>query len=588
MSIIRIAKKYLRVLSKHQKTRVVELMILMIIGGILETGSVTLILPFMNAVMEPEKTMQNQYVSLVCGVLNISSAKVFLLFLAIVLAILYVLKNIYLLFEYSIQYRFVYGNMLEMQKRMLNNYLHRPYEFFLNAQSGEIIRSITGDIETTFSLLVTLLSMMTEVIVSGMLIISVLLITPLITIIMAVVLLLLVSLINIKLKPILKQAGKNRQKALSEMNKWLLQSIQGIKDLKVTHKEDFFENKFNEYGNLSVTALRKGQILSITPRFVIEAVSMSVIFLTVAGYIYSGSDLETIVPILSAVAMAAIRLLPSVNRISSGMTTISYAEPMLDSVIQNLGELSNGDKISLEMDLTYKDKYKQTAKINDIENSIELQEVVYSYPNTDECVLNKASMKIKKGDFIGIVGTSGAGKTTTMDIILGLLQPQEGAVFADGVNILEDRAGWLKQVGYIPQMIFMLDDTIRENVAFGVPKECIDDKKVLQALKEASLEEFVNSLPQGLDTMIGERGVRLSGGQRQRIGIARALYNNPSILLFDEATSSLDDETEAAIIESINSLKGKKTLINIAHRKSTITKCDHIYKVYDQKIEQIK
>lgn len=550
----------------------------------METMSVSLILPFMNTVMHPDDTMKNKYVVMLCDIFGIQSSRTFLVFLALILAAVYLLKNAFLIFEYNIQYRFVYGNMFQLQERMLSNFIHRPYEYFLQVNSSEIVKVINTDVPTTFGILTTLLQLFTEIIVSGMLIATVFVIEPGITILVAIVLLALVMGINSIIRPVLKSAGEKTQDASVGMYKWLLQSIQGIKELKVMVKEKFFEINFDKYGLEYIRALRKNYTVAMIPRFLIEAVCMSTMFMLLAVLIYRGRPLESIIPTLSVVALAAMRLLPSVNRISSHFSAISYGEPMLDKLIENLNDISGKKVVSLSMD-AYEDK-ETTNKICNIQHSIELSHITYSYPGTEKEVLEDAGLAIKKGQSVGIVGASGAGKTTVIDIMLGLLHPQGGNIFIDGVDIQEDIQGFLRQVGYIPQTIFMLDDSIRANVAFG--EEEISDDEVWRSLVEASLYDFVKDLPNGLDTQIGERGIRLSGGQRQRIGIARALYHNPEILVFDEATSALDNETERSIMESINHLKGQKTMIIIAHRLTTIENCDVIYQVDNGKIVKKK
>lgn len=581
MQIIRVLKKFNLILSGHQKLRIFELVILMVIGGILETCSVSLILPFMNIVLNPNETMENKYVSIICNWLGIESSRTFLVFLAVILAAIYLLKNIYLLFEFNVQYRFVYGNMFQMQKRLLSNFIHRPYEYFLAVNSGEVIRIVSSDTALTFGLLTTLLQLFTELVVSGMLIAAVFLITPGVTIGIAIVLFILVIAINRVLKPMLRKAGLENQQAAAGMNKWLLQSIQGIKELKVMTKETFFEQNYNAYGSRYVVAMRKNNVLGVIPRFFIEAVSMSTMFILVAVLIYQGAALEVIVPMLSAVALAAMRLLPSINRITAALAAISYNEPMLDKLIESLKDMSGKSAISLAMDVSYHEKVTGNSVIGSLQKEIKLENITYGYPGAKANVLSNASLTIEKGESIGIVGSSGAGKTTAVDVLLGFLEPQEGRVLLDETDIREDMPGFLHQVGYIPQMIFMLDGSIRDNVAFGENE--IDDEKIWRALEDASLAEFVKTLPENINTQIGERGVRLSGGQRQRIGIARALYHNPRILVFDEATSALDNETEKSIMESIDHLKGQKTMIMIAHRLTTIYNCDHVYKVEDGK-----
>ena len=444
-------------------------------------------------------------------------------------------------------------------------------------------------------------------------------IAPTITLCIAVLLIALMLLINYVLKPILHQAGVNNQKSAAAMNSWLMQSIQGIKELKVQRKEEYFQENYDRAGTIYVSSLRKNYVLSAVPRFMLEAISMGAFFIIVALMIYKGADLNTVVPMLSAVAMAAVRLLPSVNRISGALASISYTEPMLDKLIENLKAISGSEEISLAAgDLKAKTEARteeaEGSAISDgnanrpadtgaggtaetgadsvgtafprLSRAITVEDVVYHYPKSDKNVLEHANLTITPGESVGIVGQSGAGKTTLVDIILGLLRPASGRVAIDGVDIRTDNQAWLAQIGYIPQMIFMLDGTIRDNVAFGEDAEDIDDADVWAALREASMEDFVKSLPDGLDTQLGERGVRISGGQRQRIGIARALYTNPSVLIFDEATSALDNETEAAIMDSINHLHGTKTMIIIAHRLTTIAGCDHVYRVEGGKIRR--
>ena len=518
MSILRITKKFSQILTGHQKLRIFELAVLMVIGGFLEMFSVSLVLPFMDAVMQPETTMEKWYVRWVCELLDLHSPRTFLVAMALALAVVYIAKNVYLLLEFNVQYRFVYGNMLAMQRRVLRSYINRPYEYFLKVSSGEIIQVITGNVPHAFSLLQSLLAMFTELIVSGMLIAVVFVVAPLPTITIAAVLLLLLVAINFFIKPVLRKAGLSQQNAGMGMNKWLIQSIQGIKELKIMGKEEFFQNNFDVYGTTYVNSLRKNQILGVIPRFFIEALSMSTMFFIVAALIYRGNDLETIIPMLTAVAMAAIRLLPSVNRISQGLAGIAYYEPMLDKLIENLRELGDGEKVSLDPNgMDWTDVEKQ-ANLSSFQDTIELHSISFRYPEGENDVLSDAGLTIQKGESVGIVGASGAGKTTAVDILLGLLHPQQGQVLVDGIDIADDIRGWHDQIGYIPQMIFMLDDTIRNNICFGEEARSVSDDKVWRALEDASLAEFVRSLPEGLDTEIGERGVRLSGGQRQRTG----------------------------------------------------------------------
>lgn len=577
--ILKMIKKFRKILSKHQKFRIFELFILMVIGGFVETCSVAFILPFMDAVMNPGQIMDTWYGRAICQGLGITSPRTLLVVLSVALAFLYISKNIYLMFEYNIQYKFVYGNMFALQKKMLNVFIHRPYEYFLSVNSGEVIRIITSDTAAAFNLLITSLNLITETVVSIMLVSTIFVIMPAVTVCIAMLLLVLLIMIYLFVKPLLRKAALNQQKAGTGMNKWLLQSIQGIKELKVMQKEEFFQSNYDKYGQVNIRSMRWNQTLGIAPRFIIEGVSMGAMFIAIAVMVYEGTDLESMIPMLTAVAMAAIRILPSINRISNALTSVAYGEPMLDKVIENLADMDEAEKSEMAES---KDRPADTGKVPALSEKLLFHKIEYHYPKTAVNVLSEASMMMKRGESVGIVGSSGAGKTTSVDIVLGLLKPQKGAVFVDGVDIRNDLSSWLSQIGYIPQMIFMLDDSIRANVAFG--EKAVSDDEVWRALKDASLDEFVRSLPEQLDTQIGERGVRLSGGQRQRIGIARALYKNPQVLIFDEATSALDHTTESTIMEAIHGLKGTKTMIIIAHRLTTIEACDRIYRIEDGKI----
>lgn len=576
MQILRVVKKFRQILNRRQKVKIVELVILMVIGGFLEMCSVSLILPFMETVLEPDKIMSQKIVIELCGMLGIRHYRTFLVFLALLLASIYIIKNVFLIIEFNIQNRFIYSNQFEIQKRLLHNYVQRPYEYFLDANMGEILRVINTDTRYTFILLANMIQFFTELIVSFALVITVFVITPLVTVIMSIMILILLLLIMAVVRPIMRKNSIRSQKKEAIMNRWLMQSIYGIKEIKVTKKENYFEEEFCKNGLEFQKMNCQNITLSIVPRYLIEAVSMSSFLLVIAFILYKGALLEDIIPILSVVAMAAIRLLPSANRISQCMGSMAQNEPYLDKMIENLKEVHNYTG--------FENNDTNTVQIGRLDKAFGLNDIQYKYPTGEKNVLEKATLEIKKGETVGIVGSSGSGKTTTIDLLLGLLRPQDGCVVVDGTDISLDKEGWLSQIGYIPQSIFMLDGSIRENVAFGVPVGEVDEKAVVEAIRDAALLEFVESLPEGLDTKIGERGVRLSGGQRQRIGIARALYTNPSILFLDEATSALDNETEAEIMDAINKLHGNKTIVIIAHRLSTIEGCDHVFRVENKGI----
>lgn len=581
-----IVQKFLKILNKRQKLRVIIIGIMMVIGAFWETLGVGLILPLVTAITTPNFIETNKYAKMVCELFDLHTTRTFMIVVIAALIFVYIFKNMYLFLEYYVQARFICNNRFAVQCRLMETYLHRPYEYFLNAESGEIVRVITNDTQSTFFLLSTVLSFFTEGVVSVALIITIIATDPFMAILLAVVLGGMMLLIGKLIKPVLRRAGINFQQNSAKTNKWLLQSINGIKEVKVAEKEGYFLEQFSKYGKRAIDSEKKNTVLLNVPRLAIEAFGISSMLAVIALLMWRGREINTMLPQLSAFAMAAVRLMPSVNRMASSLNSMSYQEPALDKMLEHLSVAERWEKerdSEKVVDLQVKGSVNDENKFS-LQRQMELADITYSYPNAEQPVLAHANMVIPIGKAVGIVGASGAGKTTAVDILLGLLPPQEGQVLVDGVDIREDYDGWLSHLGYIPQMIFMLDDTIRANVAFGIPAKEVDDAQVWKALEEAQLKEFVQSLPDGLDTTIGERGVRLSGGQRQRIGIARALYTDPELLIFDEATSALDNETEAAIMESINALHGRKTLVIIAHRLTTIEECDIVYRVEDGKI----
>lgn len=574
--MFRIIKKFSIILNKQQKWRIGILVFLMLISAALETVGITLIVPLMTTILNDKFYMTNKYAIRVCEILDLHSSKTFIIVILISVAFAFAFKDLFLLFEYYVQARFVCNNRLLTQRKVMSALVKKPYAYFLNVGSGEIMRRVVDDVTNTFSLLSTLLSFCTEILVSVVVVAAIVIIDPLMAIVIMVVLCIELLIIYRQIKPVLRKAGVANQTNAAMSNKWILQATAGIKELKVAKKEDFFIGQFSFYAKKRITAEKKKLVLDNVPRLLIEAVTVDAMLLFMVVLLFRGADVASLLPQLSAFAVAAVRLLPAANRISAALNSIAYGEPALDNLLESLQEIQN-EGIPC-------DKQHLTTENISFKKELVVKDISFTYPNTDRFVLEHADMVVPAGKSVGIVGTSGAGKTTVVDIILGLLKQQSGQVLVDGKDVLTNYHQWLSMIGYIPQMIYMLDDTIRANVAFGIAADEVSDAQVWRALEEAQLKEFVETLPEGIDTTIGERGVRLSGGQRQRIGIARALYTNPSLLILDEATSALDNETEAAIMESIHALHGKKTLIIIAHRLSTIEECDIVYRVADGKI----
>lgn len=575
-----IFKKLNYILDKKQKINIVVLAVMIFIGGILETLSISAMLPVVWVIIDAESVQNNKYCQWIMQLLHIQNMQGFIIMLLVSLMIMYVLKNAYLLLLTSEQNRFISVNRNRLISQVLREFLNRPYEFYLDADIPTVFRLTDSDIPNVFGILMAIISLASEVVVF-VLICGVLIATDWKLVMVLIFISGIVTLVLFKvLKPKLNSLGMTNQAIQSRIAKWRIQAIYGIKDVKVLHREAFFADNYESNGKIGAKLNQKYAIINALPRILIETIFMVSILGYLVVCVALGDDMTQMLPTLTAFGLAAVRLLPCVNRINTYLTDISYFRPCLDYVYENM----NINEISKKTNQTLLPV--DETKTMELRNRIELKDIVYAYPNTDTLIFNHADMEIPYGKSIGIMGPSGAGKSTIVDILLGLLKVHEGQILCDGDNVFDNYPAWLAQIGYIPQSIYLVDEPIRNNIAFGIADDEIDDNRIWQVLEEAQLKEFIQTLPEGLDTAIGDRGVRLSGGQRQRLGIARALYHNPEILVFDEATSALDNETEAAVMEAINSFHGKKTMVIIAHRLNTIEKCDMIYKVEGGKITQ--
>ncbi len=579
--MLQIIKKLRVLLDKKQKRTMAGLMFLMVIGAVLQTAGVGLLVQVVNIVIDPQAVQNSRIASWVYELSGSPDYDTFAVSVMALLIATFVVKNVFLFLQQKLTFAFVYTNQFRTSERMMRNYLRRGYEFYLNADTAVVQRSITSDVNNMYALILALLQMMSDGAVSLFIITYCFITNGTMTVLLAVVLLVVMGGVKTVLKPVMFKAGKDNQDYYSGLFKWISQTVQGIKEVKIAGKEQYFVNEYKKCGQGYVNAVQRYSLYNNIPKLLVETACVA----TMVGYmiylVLSGVSTENMLTVFSTLAAAAFVLLPCVNRINNQINSIAYFEPFFMGVSDNLQDEISGDKV----DMTFATDEEEKLPVK---KSIELKDITYAYPNTEKLIFDHADLTIPVGASVGIVGTTGAGKSTVVDILLGLLEIKGGAVLADGVDTKTQYRKWLKNVGYIPQMIFMLDDTIRKNVAFGVPEDKIDEKRLWEVLREAQLDEFIRSLPEGLDTGIGERGIRISGGQRQRIGIARALYNDPEVLIMDEATSALDNDTEAAIMESINRLHGRKTLIIIAHRLQTIEKCDMVYRVENGKVQREK
>lgn len=569
------------ILDKSQKKRAFWLLIVIILSAGFELLGVSAILPFVEIVVSPEQVFQNKYAIKVTSLMGITSTNEMLLLMGLGLILLYIIKNAFLLYANYVQYDFATRIQKELSVKMLESYMRRPYTFFLNTNTAEVLQGCGTDTTFVYNIIdyfSTILSQILAVIMIGFFLIYT---DPIIAV--SVLFLMMIVLLGMVLffKPIIKKAGKRNQELLIYKNKILVQMTNGIKEIFVMQRKKLFVDEYAEASDQSRKVQRIYNVLSVSPDRVVEGICISgIIGIVCIRLVNDSSSMIDFIPKLAAFAMAAFKILPSISKIANRMTGIIYSRPGLISVYQNMVEANRYTKT---MDQYVADKRMDVEQAINVEfrEQLLINHVSWQYDSQKLPILTDVQFTVYKGESIAFIGASGAGKTTLSDIILGLLQPAKGTVEMDGIDVYTIPMQWAHIVGYVPQAIFLMDDTVRNNIAFGLPVDKIEDTYIWDALEKAQLKDFIEKLPYGLDTIVGERGVKFSGGQRQRIAIARALYNKPEILVLDEATAALDNETETAVMESIDALQGQITMIIVAHRLTTIRNCDRIYEIKD-------
>ena len=557
------------IFDKKQKITILSILVQIIIGTTLEFVGVTAIVPFIEVAMDPDKIHSNKLMELLYAIFRFEDIQEYLICMAVMLIIIYLLKNLFLVYmNYNI-YRFNYDNQRLVAKKLLDTYLMEPYVFFLDHNSADLVRNIKEDTIALFDTIIAAMQLIAEVMVTFVLFIYLLYKDKTITITVGVVLGFFVLFVMKRIKKTVELCGLNVRLSKAGMTKWILQTFGGIKEMMILGRSDYFEEKVDDQYCLYSTSQKKYQLLSYIPKPLLETICVGTILFAIVIKLRMGVSPDYFISTVAIFAVAAFRLLPAFNRITMYINRINFGKPSLVAVYEDLKDIET-HKIQ---------ELKPREKRLEFNRDIEALGIKYKYPNSTNYVLNNIDLKICKNKSVAFIGASGAGKTTLADVILGLLNPESGDILVDGTSILDSIENWRMCLGYIPQTIFLLDDTIKANIAYGLDEQYIDKTKLEKAIEDAQLKDFVESLDDGLETVIGERGVKLSGGQRQRIGIARALYNDPEVLILDEATSALDNDTESAVMDAIEKLSGKKTLIIIAHRLSTIKNCDHVYEI---------
>lgn len=565
--------------DRKLKMKFVGMIFVVLLGAAAELCGVYVIMPIVELVTNPEAVRTNRYCRWISGITGVSDVRGVLLILIVCIIILYVVKNVYLSWQAYAINSYSKNTRLHFSTRLMEAYMKQPYSYFLNKNTAEILRSVNSDTSNMYTVVVNLLQIISQGLTSALLIAGLLMTSFWMTIVVAGLLALCALLVILVLQKKMRLLGKEYQRVGAGIIKTVKQAFEGIKEIKIMNKERFFVDNYRYVYKKATRIELIYNLMSYIPKYLIETITVCGILLYLAIVLMRGGDLGALLPQLSLFAVAAFKLLPSVNALYTNYGNVMYNKASVDLLYHDIREVQNVSDSAVTGEEVEKLRF---------EDKITVEAVSFAYDNTDKNVLEEVSFSIRKGESVAFIGESGGGKTTLVDNILGILTPQKGRVLVDGVDINDMMQSWHRDIGYIPQTIFIMDDSVRRNVAFGVRNEEIDDDLVWEALREAQLEEFVKQLEHGLDTEVGEAGMRLSGGQRQRIGIARALYHSPDILVFDEATSALDNETEKEVMAAIDALHGSKTMIMIAHRLTTIENCDHVYRVENKKLKTIR
>lgn len=567
--------QFSQALTKKDKALILFMMLLIFISSCLEVLGIGIILPYLAILLDPEKVLTLPFMSGIYSTLEdmglINGMTPFLIFSTFLVIVFYWLKNIFFIFSLRYQVRFNYTLYTRMSSDLLRYYLNESYLQHINRNTSDVIRNVNQQtLDLIQGFLFPILLLVTEILVVLLLLAFLIAINPIATLYVFVLIGVCVTGIFYYSRAKLQQSGEVVARNRSASNKAVLQSLGSFKTTKMLGKETFFVDSFNSAVQQMSIANQYLDLTQSLPRFFLETSIVTVMMSLAMILLYQGQPSGELILMLSVFGLAGIRLLPSMNRILNSLNSIKYMQGVLKDVMGDIVSATNMNKTI---------QINENPQTNEfVFESLTLENINFNYvPNTP--VLKNISLTIKRNQSIGFVGHSGSGKSTLIDIMLGLLSQDTGNIVINGRNIDDVLPEWQRSVGYIPQDIYLIDDTIKANIAFGVKEEDVDYAQVMTVLEISQLDELICSLPNGIETVIGERGVKLSGGQRQRIGIARALYHNPQILVMDEATAALDNATEQAFMRAINNLKGKKTLIMIAHRLSTLKSCDIIYKI---------
>jgi len=569
--------KYYKILSETQKWGLIKLSFILFIGMLFEIFGIGILLPCLNVLINPQILNKWEFSRQVLDFIGNPNQNQLVIYTMSVLLGVFIIKTVYLTFSIYFQSSFSGNLSKEVSERLFKGYLFQPYIFHLNRNSANLINNIQQEVAGLMNLTQSILVLVTEFSIVLGIVVMLIFVEPIGATSVIAVLAISVFGFHILSKRKLLEWGASRQKLSEGISKSLLQGIGGIKDAKILRREAYFFDTYSKLNKEHFSIYVKANTLSLFPRLYLELLAVVGIVSLIFVMLLQGKPITLVLPTLGIFAASAFRLIPSANRVLSSMQAFTYYKPVVDKLYDEFLYINIGSQI---------ENNSQNLIQRDF-NQIRVNNLSYTYVSESSArmVLNNISFTISKGQTIGIIGQSGAGKSTLVDLILGLLSPSAGEIFVDNQDIQLDLHNWQTNIGYVPQTIYLVDDTLRKNIAFGIKEDQIDELAIFEAIEFSQLSTFVDSLPEGLDTIVGERGVKLSGGQRQRIGIARALYHKPKLLVLDEATSALDSKTETSVMGSLESIFGKITIIIIAHRTGTLKGCDKIFEIFNGTIK---
>jgi ABC-type multidrug transport system fused ATPase/permease subunit len=573
-----ILQKIFSLLTPKERSSAYFCFVAMLLMALVEVVGVASIMPFMAVLSDPDAVQHHIKLKWLYDQLEFTSPHRFLIFLGFVVLAVLVISNTISMLTTWLLLRFTYARQYSLSKRLFHKYLNQPYPFFLQRNSSELIQNIITEVQIVVNrAFIPGMQLVAKVIITTMILLLLLKIDPVLAFVLAFLLGGAYASIYLQVRKKLSTISKQVQTTSKKQFKIAAEAFGGIKDIKLLNRENYFLETFCDNALKQSDSEAAGNIIAHLPRYALETIAFGGVLAIILYLLLTHKDINNALPLLALYAFASFRLMPAMQQIFTSVAFLRISRDALNKLSQDLSQQDLLEPPSLLM--------AKTPVAIPFTRELHLRNVSFTYENTDKAIVSALNLIVPARSTVGLVGMTGAGKSTIVDIILGLLTPDQGEMLVDQLVISPNNlASWQHKIGYVPQMIFLADDTIANNIAFGIAPEAINQQAVIKAARMANIHDFVDELPQQYQTIVGDRGVRLSGGQRQRIGIARALYHDPEVLVLDEATSSLDTLTENVILEAIKELSRKKTIIIIAHRLTTLTECDTIHVLQDGKI----